>query len=550
MKIKPTNGTLLIKNGKIADGTGRPIFRADILVSNGKIVGVGKVDSSAEQVVDANGLIVSPGFINIHDHSDSTLLADGKAKSLILQGVTTTLIGNCGYSLAPIDERTIDILLGNWLFPMPKIEIKWSSFAEFLSVLENKELSINVAALIGHGTIRIAVLGMDSREPDRKEIQKMKRLTYDAMVDGAFGLSSGLAYPPGCYASTEEVIELCKEVAKFDGIYTTHARKEAVGYLDGIREAIEICERSGVRLQISHIETHYPSWGEQSEALNLVNFARIKGLDVDCDVIPYLWSATSLYTLLPKWVYEGGPKEIVTRMKNKEIRKRVKEEIRNSQPELTTVALAKDGLWDKIKILSCPKSPDIEGKTIEEISSLEGKEPLDLMFDLLSLGPPFPSIMAQSHNENDIRKVIKFDQSIVESDLYAISSNIATPNAAQHPRGFGTFPLIFRKYVRGETREDLPEERGERILNLEDAVRKITSLPAQRLKLYDRGLIKEGMFADIAIFDEDRIRDKATYKEPYAYPEGIEYVIVNGKIVAKKGKHANCIAGKVIRRAV
>jgi N-acyl-D-aspartate/D-glutamate deacylase len=337
-------------------------------------------------------------------------------------------------------------------------------------------------------------------------------------------------------------------VAKFNGLYTTHTRKEAVGYLDGIKEAIEIAKRSGVRLQISHIETHYPAWGEQEEALNLINYARIKGLNIGCDVIPYLWSATSLYTLVPRWIYDGGPKMIALRMQDELVRKKVAQEIRSSKQELTTGALAKDGLWDKIKILSYPIKPTIEGKTIKDLSQEKQIDPLDLVFDLLGSGPPFPSIMAQAHNENDIRKVIKFNQAIIESDLYTISPQQVGTSKSQHPRGFGTFPLIFRKYVRGETREDLPEERGEKLLSLEEAVRRITSLPAERLRLKDRGILKEGMFADITIFDENRIQDKATYQKPNQYPEGIEYVIVNGRIIVENEKFTNCKSGMIIRQ--
>jgi len=558
-KLQPTNKsanremetgniTLLIKDGEVVDGTGRPAFKADVLVTNQKITEVGKIESSADNEIDAYGLTVSPGFINIHDHSDSTLLADGRAKSLIMQGVTTTVIGNCGYSLAPTDERTLDLLVGNWLFPMAKVKISWRSFSEFLSELEKRRLWINVAALVGHGTIRIAVLGMGDRKPSEGELRKMKRLTYDAMAEGSFGLSSGLAYPPGCYASTEEITQLCEEVAKFDGLYATHTRKEAMGFLDGIREAIEICERTGVRLQISHIETHYPSWGEQDEALDLVNFARIRGLDVGCDVIPYLWSATSLYTLLPKWSYEGGPEEMVKRMENREVRQKIKAEVQHGGQELATAAMAKDGLWNRIKILSCPRDKDKEGKTIEEIAYAQDKEPFETIFDLLALGSPFPSIMAQSHKEEDIRKVVRFQHSIIESDLYAVSGNRTSASLTQHPRGFGTYPLVFRKYVRGETRAELPEEPGEKILSLEEAVRRITSLPAQRLRLPGRGIIREGMYADIVIFDKNQIEDKATYRNPYIYPEGIEYVIVNGKIAVRRRRLVDSAPGKILRR--
>ena len=550
LRLNRDNDMLLIKNGTLIDGTGRSKFRADILISKDKIVKIGKIESRTENKIDVEGLIVSPGFIDIHDHSDSTLLTDGMAKSLIYQGVTTTVIGNCGYSLAPVNEDTLDILLGNWLFPLQNIEIRWRSFGEYLRQLEENKTALNVAALVGHGTVRIAVLSMEDRKPDGKELRRMKELVHNAMEDGAFGLSSGLAYPPGCFAETEEIIELCREVVKFNGIYTTHTRKEAFGYLDGIKEAIDIAEKTNVRTQISHIETHYPAWGEQEMALNLLDTARKQGLDVGCDVILYLWSATSLYTLIPKWVYEGGPEHIIKRMNNQEVRARIKEEILNSKPELTSSALAKDGKWDRIKILSCPKEPELEGKTIIQIADLKGKEPFEVVFDLLSLGVPFPSIMAQSHNEDDIRKVVRVDYSIIETDLYALSSSQRKKSASNHPRGFGTFPLLFRKYVRGETREELPEEEGIKILSIEKAVKKITSLPAITFGIKDRGLLKEEKFADLVIFDGEHIQDLATYKHPFLYPKGIEYVIINGKILIENGKHANITPGKILRKNV
>jgi len=547
--VKFKNETLSIINGKIANGTGTQLFKANIHIADGKIQQITSERLQADKVIDAEGLVVAPGFVNIHDHSDSTLLLDGRADNLIRQGVTTTVIGNCGYSLAPIVEEKLDLLLKNWLFPIKDIKVEWRTFGEYLSCLQRQGLSINVVALVGHGTVRINVMGMENRPPTRTELASMRKMVSEAMVEGAFGMSSGLAYPPGCYAETEELIELCREVARYKGIYATHTRKESLGYLDGVTEAIEISAKSGARTQISHIETHYPAWGEQGKALSLIESAIRGGSDIGFDVIPYIWSATSLYTLLPSWACEGGPDQISLRMKDGEIREKIREEILNSERELTTSALAKDGLWEKIKILSCPNRRELEGKTIKEVASIEGKDPFDVVFDLLSMGAPIPSIMAQSHKEEDIRCVIQNKDSIIGSDLYSIPRRLRKALGFQHPRGFGTFPLLFRKYVRGETLKTLPEEEGCRILSLEDAVRRITALPAQRLKLRSRGAIIEGAFADIVIFDEEKIRDTATYKSPSKYPRGLEYVIVNGEVVVEHSRPTNKRPGRVITRS-
>ncbi|MEM3404072.1 MAG: D-aminoacylase [Nitrososphaeria archaeon] len=540
--------SLLIKNGKIANGTGSSLFKANIYITDDKINEITNAQPKADRVIDADGLIVAPGFVNIHDHSDSTLLLDGRADNLVRQGITTTVTGNCGYSLAPIVDDKLDLLLKNWLFPLREIKIKWRTYQEYLSRLEESGLSINVAPLVGHGTIRINMLGIENRQPTEEELTYMRKMVSDAMEAGAFGMSSGLAYPPGCYAETEEIVELCKEVARFEGIYATHTRKESLGYLDGVVEAIKITSKSGVRTQISHIETHYPAWGEQEKALNLIETATRKGLDIGFDVIPYLWSATSLYTLLPNWACEGGPDQISHRMQDKKTREKIKEEILNSERELTTSALAKDKLWDKIKILSCPNAKEFEGKTIKEVASIEKKEPFELVFDLLSMGAPIPSIMAQSHKEEDIRMVIQNRNSTIGSDLYSIPRKHRREQGFQHPRAFGTFPLLFRKYVRGETLKTLPEEEGCKVLSLEEAVRRVTTLPAQRIKLKDRGIIEKGAFADIVIFDADKIQDTATYRNPFKNPRGVEYVIINGETVVEHGKHTNKRPGRVIRR--
>jgi N-acyl-D-amino-acid deacylase len=540
-----TSHGILFKNAKVVDGSGNPWFKADVAIEGSFIAGIGKGLKNPGRIIDVEGLILSPGFVNIHGHSDSTLLMNPRAESLVMQGVTTEVVGNCGYSLAPLRDETKDLVIKNFPFPLEGLRISWHSLGEYLKAIESMQPSINVISLVGHGTIRLAVMGMDARSPTRSELEEMKALTAGAMEDGAFGISSGLAYPPGFFANTEELVELCKVVADYGGFYATHIRGEADGgFLEAIMEAIEIGERSSTPVQISHIETHYPAFGRQRDALRLLEEARERGLDVTCDVPPYLYAYTALYSLLPEWMHEGGSEALIKRLLNNELRERARREVEEFPAKTTVRAMARDGKWDKIILASCIRRRDFEGKSILEVSSLMGREPLEVIFDLLGLGPPFPTIMMEVHSEEDIREVLKHDTSMIETDFY--SGPVIIGKA--HPRGYGTFPLVFRKYVRGETRVEMPQERGERLLSLEGAVRKMTSLPMQRLGIWDRGLIRKGMRADITIFDPKKISDRATYKNPEQYPIGIQYVLVNGKIVMEEGRLTGLRPGIVMRR--
>jgi N-acyl-D-amino-acid deacylase len=540
-----TSHGILFKNAKVVDGSGNPWFKADVAIEGSFIAGIGKGLKNPGRIIDVEGLILSPGFVNIHGHSDSTLLMNPRAESLVMQGVTTEVVGNCGYSLAPLRDETKDLVIKNFPFPLEGLRISWHSLGEYLKAIESMQPSINVISLVGHGTIRLAVMGMDARSPTRSELEEMKALTAGAMEDGAFGISSGLAYPPGFFANTEELVELCKVVADYGGFYATHIRGEADGgFLEAIMEAIEIGERSSTPVQISHIETHYPAFGRQRDALRLLEEARERGLDVTCDVPPYLYAYTALYSLLPEWMHEGGSEALIKRLLNNELRERARREVEEFPAKTTVRAMARDGKWDKIILTSCTRRRDFEGKSILEVSSLMGREPLEVIFDLLGLGPPFPTIMMEVHSEEDIREVLKHDTSMIETDFY--SGPVIIGKA--HPRGYGTFPLVFRKYVRGETRVEMPQERGERLLSLEGAVRKMTSLPMQRLGIWDRGLIRKGMRADITIFDPKKISDRATYKNPEQYPIGIQYVLVNGKIVMEEGRFTGLRPGIVMRR--
>lgn len=508
---------LIIKNGRVIDGTGNPWFAADIGVKDGKIAKIGNLASvKGKKTIDADGMIVSPGFIDIHNHSDNELLTLPKAENYVRQGVTTLFIGQCGSSTVPRNE--------------------WPTFGKYFAQLEKKGIATNMAALVGHGQIRKHVIGKSNREPTPEELERMKTIVAKAIEDGAYGLSTGLVYFPGMYAKTEEIIELCKVVAKHDGLYATHVRDDGAKWEQAVLEAIETAEKSGVRLQIVHNESHYPNWGKLDKIMKHIEDARARGLRVSCDVIPTLCGSQGIKTVFPNWALEGGDEKLLERLKNpgdlaKIKRYVLKEKDKHSSPSSTLIA---DGHSDKIWI---------EGKNLAEIAKERGQDPLDAAIDLIIERGKTYGIIMEFHNEDDLCKLIRHPLSSIESDGSIQTFGKGTP----HPRTYACFPLIFRKYVRGETRKEEPREVGRKILSLQEAVRKITSCPAQRLRLRDRGLLRENMWADIVIFNPQTISDQATYVNPHQYPKGIPYVIVNGQVVVEDSRHTGVLPGKVIR---
>ena len=543
---------LIIRNGRIVDGTGNPWFRAEIGVSDGKIEKIGRlVSAKAKRIIDAEGLVVCPGFIDIHNHSDSTILINPKVESMVRQGVTTQVIGNCGFSCAPVKENTKD-LLGKYLFElMPEIEIEWDTFGEYLNKLEKRKPATNIASLVGHGTVRIAVLGYDDRLPSREEIEEMKGFVASAIEDGAFGLSTGLAYAPGIFSGTNEIIDLAKVVAEYDGLYTSHIRNEAdeIAWKQSVQEAIKIGERTGVRVQVSHIESHYPNWGKEEMVLKMFEDARDREIDIACDIPPYVCGYTTITTLLPDWALSGGIPEVVERLKNPVKREEIKNFVMVGKDKHTnpSQSLLADGFADKIWIVSSEKRPELVGKSLEQISKVFGKDPFDSALDLILEEEGKTPIVCELHNEDDMRKLVKHPLSIIESDGLSWAPYGTLGKTKPHPRNYGAFPLTFRKYVRGETRDEEPKEVGKKILSLEEAVRKMTSFPAQRLGLKNRGILQEGKWADILIFDPLTIEDQATYANPHQYPKGIYYVLVNGQLVIEEEEHIGAYPGRVLR---
>jgi N-acyl-D-amino-acid deacylase len=536
---------LAIRGGLVVDGSGKKGYEADLGVKDGKIARIGSIRSGdADETIDTSGLIVAPGFIDIHSHSDAPLLINPKAESMVRQGVTTNVIGNCGGSIAPLTDLAKEEIVGR--LGQLGVDASWSSFGEYLERLE-QGVALNVVAFVGHGTVRQCVMDLEERAPTSGELEEMKGLVGEAMRDGAFGMSSGLVYPPGRYADTAELTELCRVVAEHGGIYASHVRGERETMIQAIEEAIEIGEKAGVSLQISHHPAKIGAWGTSSETLSKMEETTAKGVDVMCDLHPYIAGATGLTAILPPWAQAGGSLRIVERMKDPELRARMKEDmIADKVPGPGHSGLAKRGMWDKIVIPSYPEDWPI-GRTIAEIAAEKRRDPFDAYFDLVEGSGTQAGIIGFYYNEPDIRNVLLSPRSVIGSDGSALAPYGVLGRGKNHPRSYGTFPMIFRKYVRGESRPELVYDEGEKIMSLEEAVRKMTSAPARKLGVEDRGLIEEGLWADLVIFDPERIADTATFLEPYQYPVGIEHVLVNGVPVISSGEHTGALPGKALR---
>ncbi len=537
---------ILIKEGTVADGTGKLPYKADIGIRASKITKIGSLDSArASKVIHARGLIVCPGFIDIHNHSDTSPIVNPKCESFIRQGVTTQVIGNCGTSAAPITDkyrhiqeaRTEDLELA---------KLDWNTFAQYLKRVDS--LATNIASLVGNGTLRIAVMGYDMRPPTKNELREMKQLLTEAMGEGAFGLSFG-PYPPAGYADTRELIELCQVVSKHHGIFSTHIRGDsATTFIPAVKEAIEIGEKSGCPIQISHHASLYNAWGQNQQSLELIGEAQARGIDVTCDLHPYVYAAAGLTTLLPDWAHEGGPQNIQERLKNPEMREKMKEYVLTEEKSYTHRSLAADGLWSMIRITRSRSSPENEGKTIEEVSQVRETDPWAVVFDLLQdEGPPYQGIASKAYRDDEVRRVMRSPYSMVGSDGRSVAPYGPLVAGKPHPRYYGTYPTLFRKYVRGETRRELLGDEGAEILTLEEAIKKSTFTPARKLGLHDRGIIREKTWADVVIFDADMIADKATFDNPHQYPEGIHYVLVNGVVVIDLGEHTGALPGKALK---
>jgi N-acyl-D-amino-acid deacylase len=513
----------IIKNGRIIDGSGNPWFYGDLGIKDGKIVSVGHMAGDAVEIIDVNGKMVSPGFIDGHCHSDLMILDFPESEIKLQQGVTTEVVGNCGLAPVPVNPLFKEELQ-NYVEPVlgkANKDWKWKTISDYFNELDQSLISENVASYVAHGSLRIAVMGFDNRPPTREELEEMKYILEEGMKAGAIGLSIGLLYSPGSYSTKEELAELCTIVTKYNGLLSTHIRGEGNNLIPSVKEVLWIAEKTNVPLHISHLKAAGKrNWGKVTEVMELIEKARSIGMDVTCDVYPYSAGSTMLTTLLPPWSLEGGLSSVLTRLRDRNERSKMKQELIQEQEDWDNL-VASTG-WDSV-IVSSVKSHNLkkyEGQSILSISKENGKDPVDQAFDLLLEENGNIGIVFFHMDEKDVQQVMKYQNSLIASD------SLTCYTGKPHPRLFGTFPRVFSKFVKQE-----------KVLSIEDAVRKMTSFPAKRFGLGNRGLLTEGYSADIVVFDIDRIEDKATYEDPSRYPEGIEYVFVNGRLTTKKKQH-------------
>ncbi len=526
---------VIIKNGKVIDGAGNPWFKADVGIDRQKISAIGRLSTEkASKIIDADGLVVSPGFIDMHSHSDLVLLVNPKAESKIKQGITTEVIGNCGESAAPLNDlMKEEIRKTEPLIEEAKLQLDWSTMKDYLNRLGRQGVAVNIVPLVGHANLRVCTMGFVDRSPTKTELEEMKKRLAQAMEEGAFGISTGLIYPPGCYAKTDELVELSRVVASYGGIYASHIRDEGEKLIESVKETIEIGEEAGLPVEISHHKARgKANWGKVKESLKMIEDVRGRGKDITCDVYPYVAASTVLSAMLPQWAYEGGTEKLVKRLTDAETRDRLSREMREESPDRASLLGA--NRWDFTQIARCKNHPDFEGKTISEIAQMKHIDPFELVFDLL-IDDASISVVRFLMCEDDVCTVLRHPVSMIGTDGWAVAPYGVLSEGKPHPRSYGSFPRVLGKYVREE-----------RILTLENAIRKMTSLPAQKLGLRDRGIIREGMRADITIFNPETITDRATYQNPHQYPDGIEYVIVNGKTAVRDRGHTGALAGRVM----
>lgn len=529
---------VLIKNGNVIDGTGNLWFKKDIGIGNGKITGMGLFATDGNKTIDATGKVVSPGFIDLHNHTDMTILTYPNVESYIMQGVTTVVVGNCGLTMAPVNPDKVD-LLKRYLFPFLATGFDygwdWKTLREYYEKVEKLGTSLNLAPLVGQGTIRLAVKGFDSDEASKEEMNEMKQLLEQSLEEGAFGMSTGLIYPPGTYSTTEELVELASVLTRYGALYATHMRNEGDMLMESVEEAIRIGEENNVGVEIAHHKASgRTNWGKVNATLRAMEQARKRGVEVNCDVYPYGAGSTTITAILPTWALEGGVEKMLERLKNVETRQAIKQGI--AEGTMKGENWIKAAGWSAIVIAECPTQRESEGKSLEEILKRQNRfdDPYEGFFDWLLEIKGNATMVIFVMDETDVRTVMSSPLSSIISDSWATAPRAG---GKPHPRAYGTFPRVLGKYVREE-----------RVLTLQDAIRKMTSLPAGKLGLQDRGIIKQGSWADIVVFDPDRIKDKATYDNPHQYPEGIDYVIVNGQVVVENGKLTGARPGKVLKR--
>jgi N-acyl-D-amino-acid deacylase len=524
---------ILIKNAVVVDGTGKPAFEADVGVVEGRIVlAAVDVDQGARHTIDGKGLHLAPGFIDPHTHSDLTLLADPLAESKIRQGVTTEVIGNCGDSPAPLVGAAMEHTraeakgLG--------VDVKWTSMAEYLDHLRNAGTAVNVVPLVGHNTVRGAVLGFGDVQPTPEQQSQMERVVQETMEQGARGLSSGLYYAPGFYARTQELIGLARVVARRNGIYASHIRNESDRLLEAVAEALEIGEKADIQVEVAHLKVSgYQNWEATDRLVTALEDGRARGVRVGCDQYPYTASATWLSAILPYWAQTGGAAAIAARLTEPEVRARIGEDWEENRSGWDSRTGVRD--WNDVIITDYALEPDLLGRSIADVADTEGKQPLEVVLDLIVTSEGQAAAVFFDQLEDNVRTLMRHPVVVIGSDGSALAPRGVLGQRKPHPRSYGSFPRVLGRYVR----ED-------KVLALEEAVTKMTSVTAKRFGLTHRGVVREGAWADLVLFDAQTVADRAIFTDPHQYPVGIPYVIVNGVVVIDQGQHTGALPGQVL----
>jgi N-acyl-D-amino-acid deacylase len=527
---------LIIRNGRIIDGTGSPWYAGDVAVREGKIAAVGSlVGAGARQTIDAAGKVVAPGFIDMLGQSDLTILVDPHLPSKIFQGITTEITGEGG-SAAPLNDSIIAADKRGYEYL--KITPDWRTHAQYFARLERQKIGINVAHYVGATQVRRMVLGDDDRDPNPDELARMRSLVTDAMRDGAVGLSTSLQYPPAPYAETEEIISLAREAAKYGGVYATHMRSESDEILPALDEAIRIGREARIPVEIWHLKVAGTrNWGRMGQVLAKIDSARASGVDVAADTYAYTAWFNSLSAMVPPWAHDGGTARLLERLRDPAARQRIRR-------DMETPGSWENNAWKEIAgpeaiLIGAVQNPtlrSLQGKTLAALATQRKTDPITALLDLLVEDNALTNVAVFGMAEPDVVLALKHPWVSINNDSEGTSPEGLLGQAHPHPRAYGTFPRILRKYVREEKR-----------LTLEDAIRKFTSLAAQRMRLDDRGVLKAGMWADVVVFDPARVRDRATFDKPNQLSEGMDWVLVNGVPVIAEGKATGALPGKVLR---
>jgi N-acyl-D-amino-acid deacylase len=532
----PTPFDVVILNGKLIDGTGSPWYAADIGVRGGRIAAIGHLGGvPAKQRIDAHGMVVAPGFVDMLGQSELTILVNPHLPSKIFQGITTEITGEGG-SVAPLNDEIIK--LDRVTYDHFKITPTWRTLSDYFSRLEKQGMGINLATYVGATQVRRMVIGEENRAPTSAELERMKALVRQGMEQGAVGLSTALQYAPAPYATTEELIALATEAGKLGGIYATHMRSEGNGLIAALDEAIRIGREARIPVEIWHLKAAgKQNWGRMNDIVARIDDARRSGVEIGANTYAYPAWFNSFSAFIPPWAHEGGDPRLIERLKDPETRKRIRK-------EMETPGGAWDNEWQEIpgpeavlvSVVQNPKLMPLQGKTLAEIAKIRGQEPIEALFDVLIEDKAFTYVAVFGMSEPDITLALAQPWTSVDNDSQGTAPDGLLGQEHPHPRAYGTFPRILRKYVHDE-----------HTLTLEDAIRKFTALPAGRMRLSDRGVLKRGVWADIVVFDPDQIRDVATFETPNQLSVGMEYVLVNGVPVIAAGKMTNALPGKVLR---